>query len=530
MYKVLIPTAGTGSRLGGMTKYLNKSLISLGNRPSISRIIELFPEDTEFVIATGYKGELVKEYLSLAYPNKNITFVDILLYEGEGSGLGLTVLSCKKYLQEPFIFCSCDTLVNEEIPAPDYNWMGYDHRDNKEQYRTLHISDKGDVVSIDEKGMDTSENAKPYIGLAGIHDWKKFWDKMENGGEEAISQGESYGIRELIGEGIKAEHFTWFDTGIKIELEATRKRFEDVNGPNILDKGNEAIWFLDNRVIKFSDNTDFISDRVRRSKILNGFVPQVLGHTTHMYCYDYVQGDVLSKCISRPIFNKLLQFSEEFWVKKALNDEDKKEFKESCFNFYKIKTYKRVEEFYRNFDKQDNAKYINGEEYQTLKELLDQIDWEYISDGIPGQFHGDYHFENIIYDENNDEFSLLDWRQNFERSLDIGDIYYDFAKLNHGLIICHELIAKDLYYASWEGENIKFDFNRKQRLIECEQMFYKWLEEKGYDVNKVKLMTALIFLNIAALHHYPYVILLYGLGKQMLSDVLTQQKNGEVRK
>ena len=91
-YKVLIPTAGTGSRLGGMTKYINKSLIGVGNKPALSRIIESFPEETEFVIATGYKGELVKEYLSLAYPGRKIQFVDILLYEGEGSGIGLTIL------------------------------------------------------------------------------------------------------------------------------------------------------------------------------------------------------------------------------------------------------------------------------------------------------------------------------------------------------------------------------------------------------------------------------------------------------
>ena len=130
-YKVLIPTAGTGSRLGGMTKYINKSLVTLGGEPTISRIIESFPGDTQFVIATGYKGELVKEYLHLAYPARQFQFVDVLLYEGEGSGLGLTILSCREYLQEPFIFCSCDTLVNEKIPAPDYNWMGYDHRDNR---------------------------------------------------------------------------------------------------------------------------------------------------------------------------------------------------------------------------------------------------------------------------------------------------------------------------------------------------------------------------------------------------------------
>ena len=67
-YKVLIPTAGIGSRLGKLTKYLNKSLVSISNRPIISHLIDQFPNDCEFVIALGYKGNLVRDFLELAYP------------------------------------------------------------------------------------------------------------------------------------------------------------------------------------------------------------------------------------------------------------------------------------------------------------------------------------------------------------------------------------------------------------------------------------------------------------------------------
>ena len=521
-YKVMIPTAGIGSRLGGMTKYLNKSLISIGGRPTISRIIEMFPQDIQFVIATGYKGELVKEYLSLAYPGRQFQFVDILLYEGEGSGLGLTLMKCKEYLQEPFIFCSCDTLVDGVIPEPDHNWMGYDHRDNREQYRTIHLNNIGEIESINEKGVDLSDKAEPYIGLSGIYDWGAFWDAMEEGGEEAIRQGESYGLKYILSKGMSAQRFKWFDTGVLIELEATRKRFEEPDSPKILEKANEAIWFLNNRVIKFSDDTLFISDRVKRAKILSGFVPHVIGNTTHMYCYDYVKGDVLSKCISRPIFREFLAFSEKFWVKKDMDEQSMNNFRSSCLEFYRDKTYKRLDLFYQNFEKTDNALIINEVRYPLLTELLSQIDWTYISDGLPGRFHGDYHFENIIYDKELDVFKFLDWRQSFGKSLDVGDIYYDFAKLNHGLIICHEIIAKELYSAEWKENEIRFDFARKQRLVECEKLFYEWLNEKGYDVRKVRILTALIFLNICAMHHYPYVILLYGLGKQMLYDALNE--------
>lgn len=37
---------------------------------------------------------------------------------------------------------------------------------------------------------------------------------------------------------------------------------------------------------------------------------------------------------------------------------------------------------------------------------------------------------------------------------------------------------------------------------------------------RVKILTALIYLNIAALHHHPYSLLLYYLGKSMLAASL----------
>lgn len=58
--RVCIPTAGTGSRLGSLTRYINKSLVAVDNRPTISHIIERYPDDAEFVIALGHKGHLVR--------------------------------------------------------------------------------------------------------------------------------------------------------------------------------------------------------------------------------------------------------------------------------------------------------------------------------------------------------------------------------------------------------------------------------------------------------------------------------------
>ena len=33
----------------------------------------------------------------------------------------------------------------------------------------------------------------------------------------------------------------------------------------------------------------------------------------------------------------------------------------------------------------------------TLSSLLDRVDWDDLRNGCSGRFHGDFHFENILY-------------------------------------------------------------------------------------------------------------------------------------
>ena len=147
---VFIPCAGVGSRLGSHTASVNKALVSVDNRPIISHIIDKCPSNSEFVIALGYKGEFLRDYLELVYPKTKFNFVQIKTFEGPSSSLGLTVLSCREFLQKPFVFVSCDTIIDEKIPVVENNWIGYSDNSASEQYRKIRI-ENGKVTSILEK-------------------------------------------------------------------------------------------------------------------------------------------------------------------------------------------------------------------------------------------------------------------------------------------------------------------------------------------------------------------------------------------
>lgn len=515
-YKVLVASAGLGNRLKGMTKNVNKALISVAHKPAISYIIEKFEKDIEIIIAIGYKSKSIKDYLSIAYPERKITFVEVDKYEGEGSGLGYSILKCKKHLQCPFVFSSNDTIVLEDIKPPTYNWMGQTDLIDNSQYRSI-VASKNEVKEIRAKNYEG--NSKAYIGLAGIYNYKEFWKSMEEGiNEGSIEIGESFGLRSLIPLGISLFDFTWFDTGNIEKLKKTREYFSKTNDYNILEKEEEAIWFQNDKVIKFSIDHNFIENRVQRAKNLDKYIPKVISSSENMYAYKKVNGDVFSKFSNVSNLKYLLNWMKGFWQSKELSTNQEKEFYKTCNGFYKEKTYKRVQLFFTSLERFDTEEIINGVQTPKIFELLDKVDWNFISKGIPVRFHGDLHFENILINNNSDQpFTLLDWRQDFGGNMDYGDIYYDFAKLNHGFIISHQIIDQNQFQVETNLDNIKYDFHRTQNLIDCEKYFMEWIQEFGYDYNKVQIMTALIFLNIVALHHYPYNKLLFYLGKSMLN-------------
>jgi len=516
-YKVVIPVAGVGSRLGDRCNHINKALVSIAHKPIICYIIEKFQKDVPIIIILGYKGDSVQEFLKMAYPERRFVFHRVDPEDGPASGLGNALLSVEDHLQCPFIFFTNDAIIEEEVPIPDHNWIGYSLTPAGMDYRAIVLDSwartgKNDVAKqISEKRVHP-ENPS-YIGVCGISDYKAFWAKM--GDKQAKQAGEAYAADQMMqdGHGFSAKKFKWYDTGTIEALEHTDCAFKKKSDPHILQKQDEHIWFCRQRVIKFSVDRDFIAKRIRRGRDLYPYTPQVLSGGVHMYSYHKAEGTILSKKVDIAVFRKFMEFMRTFWGKQTPNTT---EFFDRCMTFYKDKTYKRVEEYFQRFGIQDCSKTINGVCVPTAFQLLRAVEWDDMARGVPVRFHGDLHFENVIVTPD-DDFVLLDWRQDFGGSMDNGDVYYDLAKILHGIIVSHELINKDHFIVKQNGE-IRFDLYRKQSLVACEHYLEKFVKDNEWDWRKVRILTALIYLNIAALHHDPYCHLLFNLGKFLLHE------------
>jgi len=518
-YKLCILSSGIGSRMDSMIGYTHKALISVGGKPVINHILDKIDKDIEIVMSVGYKKELLMEYLLFVYPDRKFKFVEIEKFVGKGTGPGLSLLKCNKYLQCPFVLSTCDTIL-ENYPKLNYNWIGISNCINKDKYCTVELLN-GEITKIYEKDKNGTTNA--YNGVMYICNYIEFWDSLEknltnSAGEIQVSNGWQ-GLMSME-TGLKAVVFDkWYDVGNIESLEITRKC---LGGTNNLEKEDESLYFIDNKVIKFFKDPKIIRGRVERSKILSKYeiVPKIIKKSEHFYSYDYINGDVISKIITDDLMYKFLNWCHDtVWKKIELNENKKIKFKSMCQNLHEYKTKDRIQKWFDSKIVIDIPEKINGYNISTTKSLLSRIDWDEINKGIPVLCHGDLHFENIIYTED-EKFICIDWRQDFGGQFEYGDLYYDLCKLSHGLIVNHESVFKNLYTLKKDRNEIYIDIMQSMNTIRCKNIFEKFIKSIDVDFYKVRILTYLVYLNIAILHHSPYNEFLYYLGKLGLYKTL----------
>ena len=511
--------AGKGTRVS-YAKDFNKALLPVGEKSALSHIIDKFPKDTEFIIPIGYNGRFIKDFVGMVYGDRKITLVNVENYDGPGSGPGHSLYCCKDYLQCPFIFTSVDTIVLEDISEPSCNWLGVAKGEDTQKYCMAEVHDgkvkafhnkvpMADILKRCDDPKQIMDNT--FIGMAGVYDYQDFWDGFKK--EHQPVEGEAQvmdGLEALIERNLHARRFTWFDTGSDMGYYFTNEYFSKLK---LLIKPDEFIFFENDLVIKYFADKSIIAKRIARAGLLKGIVPELVFKSEHFYAYHYVEGMTLSSVTSGQVFKNFLSFCQNtLWIKK--NAYHKDEFDSAVKKFYYSKTLERIESFYSKTGIKDEEITINDSHTPKLADVLASIDWKRLCEGVPVLFHGDLQPENIIVRK--DGFTLIDWRQDFGTIMEYGDMYYDFAKLYHALIISHEIIRKKEFFVRNEKNRVELGYYMKDNLCEFKEIFEEFLQTNGYDVQKVKILSSLIFLNIAPLHHYPYNVFLYYLGRSTL--------------
>lgn len=513
---VLVTCSGLGSRLGEITNFTNKSLVRIGTKPALSWIIDSYPANTRFVITVGHYSDHVKQYLQIAHSNRNIQIVDVDKFEGKGSSLAYSMLCAKEYLLKDFVFHACDTITDKhEKIKENCLWISRD-LNTSGNYRTV-LHDNLDLKFIQEKGDALSSEA--YIGKCYIKDHREFWNSLEGiyslKGFDDNSLSDCHAINLMLSAGLRFQVKkvkTWTDIG---NLESLAKaRQENKENINVLDKPEESIFFIENKVIKFFHDINIVDSRVKRTQYLSNTTPSIEKHTKNFYSYAKEEGEILSR---HPKFNcKTIETLLEWANKKLWSVNSDDDYSKKCNEFYVEKTKSRANKYF--FDRRINDKQsiINGEVIPCTSLLLDESKNILIENYKASLFHGDFILENILMNEKS-EFILLDWRQDFSGDLQFGDAYYDISKLNHNLIVNHDIVNKGLYTCDVdESGNITVDIMCSKKFLDAKEHLMKFCHKAGYNQKKVEILTAIIWINMSPLHDRQFGDFLFNFGKYNL--------------
>ena len=108
--QVILLAGGKGTRMRELTETLPKPMVEIGGIPVLTHLMNIFKtfQDFSFLVATGYKSNLIEEYY------KSIDQVKTL-DTGEETNTGGRVFKLKDSLEDKFIVTYGDGLANVNI-------------------------------------------------------------------------------------------------------------------------------------------------------------------------------------------------------------------------------------------------------------------------------------------------------------------------------------------------------------------------------------------------------------------------------
>jgi glucose-1-phosphate cytidylyltransferase len=180
--KVVILAGGYGTRLGEYTDIIPKPMVKVGNHPIIWHIMNHYAYfgHKEFIIALGYKGDIIKDYF-LNYKSLNSNFKvnlkdgDVKTYEspeidwevtlvdtGEKTMTGGRLKKLKEYIEdETFMLTYGDTVSNVNI-SELINF----HKKNKKMFTMTAVKPNARFGELDIKENMVNE----FIEKPQLHD------------------------------------------------------------------------------------------------------------------------------------------------------------------------------------------------------------------------------------------------------------------------------------------------------------------------------------------------------------------------
>jgi hypothetical protein len=178
--------------------------------------------------------------------------------------------------------------------------------------------------------------------------------------------------------------------------------------------------------------------------------------------------------------------------------------------FYLDKTTQRIGTFLGALDPEvrralESESVINGRRYRPFHVIEPELRRRLSAAYHAGDFcvmHGDYCFNNILYDMPTGIVRLIDPRGSFgERCVGVyGDRKYDAAKLNHSAAHGYDFLVNGLFTLRYDAGHIDYSIATRDCSPMVRSLVQEAIEGLGLRYADIELLTSLLFLSMCSLH------------------------------
>jgi hypothetical protein len=179
--------------------------------------------------------------------------------------------------------------------------------------------------------------------------------------------------------------------------------------------------------------------------------------------------------------------------------------------FYYTRLIKRTETYIGSLDVEYKNLFlaeeinINNQRLKGLLTLLPLIKQKIISIYNKEDFcimHGDFCFNNILYEPYTSALKLIDVRGSFNslKSTIYGDQKYDYAKLSHSAVHFYDYLIAGQYKFHKNNKKLFYEFLIKENYKLISDECNNQIRKNGYNIKDIDFIVGISFLSMTALH------------------------------
>ncbi len=230
--KIVIPTAGFGTRLRPHTWSRPKPLLAVADKPVLGHVLDMFsslPSIDEIVFIIGHLGDQIEQYVAATHPKLNARFVEQTELLGQSHAIWLA----REGLEGPMLMVFVDTLIETDLsilPGEEAEAVAWVREvPDPRRFGVARVDKNGWVSRLIEKPEDMSENLA-VVGFYYFQDAARLISAIDEQMERKILLKKEFFLADAInimlesGLKMRVEHVqAWHDCGTPSALLDTNR-------------------------------------------------------------------------------------------------------------------------------------------------------------------------------------------------------------------------------------------------------------------------------------------------------------------